>query len=94
VTQWQRHPANPIISPSADGWDRDAVYKPFAILDGKRWLLWYNGRKGGAEQIGLAIHDGVDLGFKLDQRCLASHRRRQLQNAEERDKEETATGHG
>jgi hypothetical protein len=64
VTQWQRHPANPIISPSTDGWDRDAVYKPFAILDGKRWLLWYNGRRGGAEQIGLAMHDGVDLGFK------------------------------
>jgi hypothetical protein len=64
VTQWQRHPANPIIRSSTDGWDRDAVYKPFAILDGQRWLLWYNGRKGGAEQIGLAIHDGVDLGFK------------------------------
>jgi beta-1,2-mannobiose phosphorylase / 1,2-beta-oligomannan phosphorylase len=64
VTGWQRHPANPIIRPSVDGWDRDACYKPFAILDGSRWLLWYNGRKGGAEQIGLAIHDGADLGFK------------------------------
>jgi beta-1,2-mannobiose phosphorylase / 1,2-beta-oligomannan phosphorylase len=63
VTAWQRHPANPIIRPSADGWDRDAVYKPFAILDGKRWLLWYNGRRGGVEQIGLAIHGGEDLGF-------------------------------
>jgi len=63
VTQWQRHPANPIIRPSADGWDRDAVYKPFAIFDGQRWLLWYNGRRGGVEQIGLALHDGEDLGF-------------------------------
>ena len=29
----------------------------------RRWLLWYNGRRGGVEQIGVAIHDGEDLGF-------------------------------
>jgi predicted GH43/DUF377 family glycosyl hydrolase len=63
VTGWQRHPANPLIRPGRDQWDHDAVYKPYAILDGRRWLLWYNGRKGGAEQIGLAIHEGEDLGF-------------------------------
>jgi predicted GH43/DUF377 family glycosyl hydrolase len=63
ITGWKRHPANPILRPGRDRWDADAVYKPFAILDGKRWLLWYNGRRGGAEQIGVAIHDGVDLGF-------------------------------
>ena len=27
---------------------------------GKQWLLWYNGRKGGVEQIGLAFHQGED----------------------------------
>ncbi|HEX4590122.1 MAG TPA: hypothetical protein VH120_09355 [Gemmataceae bacterium] len=63
ITDWKRHPANPIIRPGPQKWDHDAVYKPFAILDGTRWLLWYNGRKGGAEQIGLAIHEGEDLGF-------------------------------
>jgi predicted GH43/DUF377 family glycosyl hydrolase len=63
ITSWQRHPANPIIRPGARRWDHDAVYKPFAIFDGKRWLLWYNGRRGGVEQIGLAVHDGEDLGF-------------------------------
>jgi predicted GH43/DUF377 family glycosyl hydrolase len=63
VTDWQRHPANPIIRPGKDQWDHDAVYKPYAIFDGKQWLLWYNGRKGGVEQIGLALHDGEDLGF-------------------------------
>ena len=41
----------------------DACYKPFAIFDGKKWLLWYNGRHGAPEQIGLVIHDGEDLGF-------------------------------
>lgn len=65
VTHWQRLPANPIIrqgvGPSA--WDGDACYKPFALLDGHRWLLWYNGRTGDVEQIGLAIHEGRELGF-------------------------------
>lgn len=63
LTGWQRHPANPVIRPGKDQWDHDACYKPFAILDGGRWMLWYNGRRGSAEQIGLATHDGEDLGF-------------------------------
>ena len=63
ITGWQRHPANPIIRPGKNQWDHDACYKPYAIFDGQRWLLWYNGRHGDVEQIGLAIHDGEDLGF-------------------------------
>jgi predicted GH43/DUF377 family glycosyl hydrolase len=63
ITGWQRHPANPVIRTGKDKWDHDAVYKPYAIYDGRRWLLWYNGRKGDVEQIGLALHDGADLGF-------------------------------
>jgi beta-1,2-mannobiose phosphorylase / 1,2-beta-oligomannan phosphorylase len=39
------------------------VYKPTRFFDGTRWLLWYNGRRGGVEQIGVAIHEGEDLGF-------------------------------
>jgi predicted GH43/DUF377 family glycosyl hydrolase len=64
VSQWQRHPGNPIISPTPGAWDHDAVYKPSAIFDGKRWILWYNGRRGGEEQIGVAMHEGEDLGFE------------------------------
>jgi predicted GH43/DUF377 family glycosyl hydrolase len=63
ISGWQRHPANPILRPGKDRWDADAVYKPCALLDGDRWLLWYNGRRGGVEQIGLATHAGEDLGF-------------------------------
>lgn len=63
ITNWQRHPDNPIIRPGVNQWDHDAVYKPYAILDGERWLLWYNGRRGSIEQIGLATHEGEDLGF-------------------------------
>jgi predicted GH43/DUF377 family glycosyl hydrolase len=63
ITGWQRHPANPVIRPGKGKWDQDAVYKPYGIFDGRQWLLWYNGRKGGVEQIGLARHQGKDLGF-------------------------------
>jgi predicted GH43/DUF377 family glycosyl hydrolase len=65
ISHWERHPANPIISPGRDQWDHDACYKPFAIFDQDKaqWLLWYNGRRGRTEQIGLAIHPGRDLGF-------------------------------
>ncbi len=63
ITGWQRHPTNPIIRPGKGQWDADAVYKPYAIFDGTRWLLRYNGRRGGVEQIGVAIHEGEDLGF-------------------------------
>lgn len=65
VTNWQRHPANPILWPAGAAWDGDACYKPYALFDATndRWMLWYNGRKGSVEQIGLALHDGLDLGF-------------------------------
>lgn len=65
VTHWERLKSNPIISPTLDGWDADACYKPFALYDpgGKRWLLWYNGRHGAFEQIGLATKSGPSLGF-------------------------------
>ena len=64
LTNWQRHPANPIIRPGRDQWDHDACYKPYAIFDGQRWRLWYNGRHGSLEQIGVVFHDGEDLGFE------------------------------
>lgn len=63
ITGWRRHAANPIIRLGRGQWDHDACYKPFAIFDGRRWLLWYNGRRGGLEQIGVALHEGLDLGF-------------------------------
>jgi hypothetical protein len=33
------------------------------IFDGTQWLLWYNGRHGDLERIGLATLEGKDLGF-------------------------------
>jgi len=63
ISGWERHPANPILRPGAGKWDADAIYKPFAIPGDGRWRLWYNGRRGSVEQIGMAIHEGDDLGF-------------------------------
>ena len=63
ITGWQRHPANPIVRSGTGKWDDDACYKPYALFDGSRWLLWYNGRRQDLEQIGVVIHEGEDLGF-------------------------------
>ncbi|MGO9111764.1 MAG: MGH1-like glycoside hydrolase domain-containing protein [Thermoguttaceae bacterium] len=63
IVDWQRHSANPIIRPGEGKWDHDACYKPYAIFDGRKWLLWYNGRHGSLEQIGVVLHEGEDLGF-------------------------------
>lgn len=63
VTNWQRLAANPIIRPGQGQWDADACYKPYAIFDGGKWMLWYNGRREHWEQIGMAIHEGHELGF-------------------------------
>jgi predicted GH43/DUF377 family glycosyl hydrolase len=67
ISGWQRLPQNPVVRAGirADEWDHDACYKPYAVWDAEhnRWLLWYNGRNGHFEQIGLAIHDGKRLGF-------------------------------
>jgi len=66
LTRWQRLPANPIVSPTLDSWDGDACYKPFVLWqpEKRRWILWYNGRKGAPEDIGIVTHDGYDLGFE------------------------------
>ncbi|HOW66736.1 MAG TPA: hypothetical protein P5055_00535 [Candidatus Paceibacterota bacterium] len=63
VTAWERHPANPMIRPGQDSFDQEACYKPFVVFDGKKWLLWYNGRHGRLEQIALVFHEGDPFDF-------------------------------
>jgi predicted GH43/DUF377 family glycosyl hydrolase len=63
IDNWERYPGNPIIAPTPGSWDEDACYKPFAIREENRWMLWYNGRRRGPEYIGLVTHEGTDLGF-------------------------------
>lgn len=63
ITNWVRHAGNPIVRPTPGGWDSDACYKPYAVYNGNRWMLWYNGRKGSLEQVGLVTHPGDNLQF-------------------------------
>ena len=63
ITRWERAAINPLIVPEKGRWDSDACYKPTVLwneADGK-WLLWYNGRTGPDELIGLAEYGRRDL---------------------------------
>lgn len=53
---WNRANCNPILAPTENGWDSDAVYKPSVCYNEMEGVLylWYNGRKGHNEYIGLA----------------------------------------
>lgn len=64
ITNWERYKDNPIIFPG-EGWDMHSTYKPYPIPEpeNNRWILIYNGRKMDQEQLGVAIHEGMDLGF-------------------------------
>ncbi len=64
---WMKCQDNPVL-----GGKHDACYKPYAVFDGRKRLLWYNGRHGGFEQIGLVAHEGEDLGFDPPARRLSS----------------------
>ena len=60
VTQFRRCKQNPLVAPTPDTWDADSCYKPSALFDTLRneWRIWYNGRHGGMEYIGLACKPG------------------------------------
>lgn len=51
---WERPNHNICISPSQDSWDSDATYKPAVVEKDGTLYMWYNGRKGVEEYIGLA----------------------------------------
>ena len=61
---WKRLKANPLVEPTAGEWDSAACYKPSAAWDEENgcWRLWYNGRTGSREYIGMVVHKGYDLG--------------------------------
>ncbi len=63
ITDWKRSSLNPIIAPDPEGFDGEACYKPYAIYRDGKWMLWYNGRKGSLEQIGLVTYEGEQFPF-------------------------------
>ncbi len=53
---WVRNPGNPIIIQGMKGsWNDFHVYKPIALFNENKWLLWYNAR-GSRERIGISIN--------------------------------------
>lgn len=63
ITRWERSQHNPLVVPTPDGWDGAACYKPSALWNEEenKWMLWYNGRTGCDERIGLATKAGREL---------------------------------
>ena len=63
ITKWERSTLNPVIVPSKGKWDSDACYKPTAVWNEKdgKWMIWYNGRTGENEYIGLAEYNKRNL---------------------------------
>ena len=55
--QWQRTDNNLCLSPSPDAWDADAVYKPSSLIYKGKKFLWYNGRSGNQEYIGVGCKE-------------------------------------
>lgn len=60
VTDFRRCALNPLVVPTPGEWDGDSCYKPSALYDAEKdeWRLWYNGRSGSREYIGLATMRG------------------------------------
>ncbi len=55
ITNWQRVPENPLITPTAGTWDENSCYKPAVIRDENGlYHVWYNGRRKREEYIGYA----------------------------------------
>ena len=63
ITGWRRLGANPLVAPDLGTWNGSACYKPSCVRDetNNRWMLWYNGRNGAPEYVGMAVHEGLDL---------------------------------
>ena len=55
--KWIQNKGNPIVAASGKGWDGDSIYKPTFLQRNEKQYLWYNGRKGKDEYIGLATKE-------------------------------------
>ena len=58
---WIKYNKEPIIRGSKCAFDQDAVYKPSVVWNYKtnKSYLFYNGRRGAIEYIGLAINENT-----------------------------------
>lgn len=66
ITNWERHPSNPIIASSEGCWDHNCICKLMIIETETGYMGWYNGGNRKIEEIGIVYHEGFDLGFETD----------------------------
>ena len=66
ITNWERHPSNPIIASSEGCWDHNCICKLMIIETETGYMGWYNGGNRRIEEIGIVYHEGFDLGFETD----------------------------
>jgi predicted GH43/DUF377 family glycosyl hydrolase len=58
--QWIKYPSNPILKPTAGGWDADFTTIPRVLFDGRIYRMWYVGGRSGVTGIGYANStDGI-----------------------------------
>lgn len=63
VTDWQRNPANPVIAGTDGYWDWRGAGKMSVHRTEDGYRVWYKGIGSRFEEIGIAYHQGFDLGF-------------------------------
>jgi predicted GH43/DUF377 family glycosyl hydrolase len=58
-TAWTKHAGSPVLAPAA-AWESGGIGMPSVIFDGATYRMWYLGRSGGIDRIGLATSaDGI-----------------------------------
>ena len=75
ITGWQRHPSNPVIAGSEGAWDHNCICKMQVMETKTGYMAWYNGGNRKIEELGIAYHDGFDLGFETEDGKWASNER-------------------
>ena len=52
-TGWVRNPSDPVLSPSATGWDSELVLFPRVLYDGTGYKMWYTGARSPSQSLRL-----------------------------------------
>ncbi len=60
LIHWNKHPANPLLTPLGSGFEKTAIQVPCVFVDGDIWHLYYLGMDGPNGHIGHATSvDGI-----------------------------------
>lgn len=63
ITNWVRHPSNPIYAATDGAWDWLGARGPSILVEDGQVRMWYTGLDRGIRTLGLLIHEGEDLTF-------------------------------